>query len=227
VYYRGVLENEAARRGVGLWGRLSPHKPFDVVLAAGAIVLLVLALRARPTHWELVAFVLLVAATLDAARNGVWLVLALAPRAALGLPQREGATRRLAPAAGALGAAVVLAALARGPGSTGATAALVQRTVAAAHGSPVLAADVLAEQVALAGGRVWVGNPIDAFSRRDQTIYLDWLDGSPKGDAALTRVRVALVGSQSAPERELAHDPSFVRVAADARATLFVRRSSG
>jgi cytochrome c oxidase subunit 1/cytochrome c oxidase subunit I+III len=35
-----VLENEAARRGVGLWGRLSLHSGLDLLLLAAGLVLL-------------------------------------------------------------------------------------------------------------------------------------------------------------------------------------------
>jgi hypothetical protein len=223
LYYRGVLENEAARRGVGLWAPLTVHKPFDVVLAAGAIVLLVLALRGRPYLWELVAFAALVAVTIAASRDGVWLVLALAPRAACGLPQGTF-SRRLALAGFAVGAAATLLAVANGPGPAGASAALVERTVTAAHGTPVLAEDTLAEQVALDGGRIWIGNPLDAFPRSAQSTYLDWLAGSPRGDADVARVDVVLVESGSRAERRIADNPAFVPAASDSYATLFTRR---
>ena len=224
LYFRGVLENEAARRGHGLWAPLSVHAPFDVVLAVGAIVLLVLALRAGTTRWELVAFAGLLLATVHASRSGVWLVLALAPRAAQGLPYSGSGSRRLVLAVAAVGAAATLLAVDRGPASTGASAALVARTLAAAHGRPVLAEDVLAEQVALAGGRIWIGNPIDAFSRSDQSTYLDWLDGRPGGDADARarrrRPRRAAEPCRTAHRR----DPAFVSIASDGHAKLFVRR---
>ena len=224
LYFRGVLENEAARRGHGLWAPLSLHAPFDVVLAVGAIVLLVLALRAGTSLWELVAFAVLLVATVHASRSGVWLVLALAPRAARSLPYSGSDSRRLVLAVLAIGAAAALFAVGRGPASTGASATLVARTVAAAHGEPVLAEDVLAEQVALAGGRIWAGNPLDAFRRSDQSTYLDWLDGSPGGDPALARADVVLVLSGSRAERHIAADPRFVSIASDGHAKLFVRR---
>ena len=193
LYFRGVLENEAARRGVGLWAPLTIHKPFDVVLAAGAIVLLVLALRGGADLWEWAAFVALVAVTIMASRDGIWLVLALAPRAARGLPQGAFSSR-LAAAAVAVGAAAALLSVAQGPGSPGAGAALVERTVRAAHGAPVLAEDTLAEQVALAGGHIWIGNPLDAFpaapSRRIST-------GSREAQAATPMSRGWISSSSS------------------------------
>jgi hypothetical protein len=228
LYFRGVLENEAARRAHGLWAplSLSLHAPWDVVLAVGAVVLLALAVRGGTSRWELVAFAGLVLATVHASRTGVWLVLAVAPRAARGLPHGGSAGRRLGLAALAIGVAATLFAVDRGPASTGASAALVARTVAAAHGTPVLAEDVLAEQVALAGGRILIGNPLDAFRSSDQSTYLDWLDGSPLGDPALARVNVVLVAPRSRAERRIAADPAFAPVASDTHAKLFVRRSS-
>ena len=223
LYFRGVLENEAARRAHGLWAPLTAHAPWDVVLAVGAVVLLALALRGGASRWELVAFAGLVLATVHASRTGVWLVLALAPRAARGLPHSGSAGRRLGVTAVAIGTAATLLAVGRGPSSTGAGAALVARTVAAAHGKPVLAEDVLAEQVALAGGRILIGNPLDAFRRSDQSTYLDWLDGSPGGDAALARVDVVLVAPRSRAERRIAADPAFTPIGSDAHAKLFVR----
>ncbi len=88
----------------------------------------------------------------------------------------------------------------------------------------MLAEDVLAEQVALAGGRIWIGNPLDAFHRSDQSTYLDWLDGRPSGDADVARVDVVLVAPRSRAERRIAADPGFVPIASDGHAKLFVRR---
>ena len=55
---------------------------------------------------------------------------------------------------------------------------LVTRTVTLAHGTPILGEDLLAEQVADAGGRVWVANPIDAFRKQDQRVYVEWCAAS-------------------------------------------------
>ena len=38
VYYVGVLRNEAARRGEGLWAPLSLSSGFDLLLLAGMII---------------------------------------------------------------------------------------------------------------------------------------------------------------------------------------------
>jgi hypothetical protein len=80
---------------------------------------------------------------------------------------------------------------------------------------------VLAEQVELAGGRVWVGDPIDAFRRRDQALYLDWLDGRASGRAALDHARLVLVRPGSKAANAAARDPRLVRIARDARAELY------
>jgi predicted phosphohydrolase len=93
-----------------------------------------------------------------------------------------------------------------------------------AHGTPILADGVLGEQVALAGGRVWMTNPLDAFSRRDQSLYLDWLAGRPDGDEALKRAPVVvLVLRHGDAARRLEHTSRVRQVASDARAVLYVK----
>ena len=121
-------------------------------------------------------------------------------------------------AAGLLG---VAAGVARGPILTGAGTPLVKETLAQAAGTPVLAEDQLAEQVALAGGRIWIGNPIDAFRRRDQRVYVEWLRGRPAGDAALRHApRAVLVRTGSDADRRLARAPAVARVDSDENAVL-------
>jgi anaerobic selenocysteine-containing dehydrogenase len=98
------------------------------------------------------------------------------------------------------------------------------RTLTLAHGTPVLAEDLLAEQVADAGGRVWVANPIDAFRTSDQRLYVDWLRGRPAGDAALAHApRAVLVRLDSKAEHRLRSDARFRRVASDTGAVLYLR----
>jgi len=97
---------------------------------------------------------------------------------------------------------------------------------AAASGRPVLATSLLAGQVAAAGGRVWVSNPIDAFSRSDQRLYLDWLAGRREGAPAVRHAAFVLAASGSPAGRLAVHDPRLVLVAADGDAALYrVRRS--
>jgi hypothetical protein len=115
--------------------------------------------------------------------------------------------------------------LARGPLSPGASDALIRQTLSAADGTPVLAQDALAEQVALAGGRVWMGNPLDAFPLRDQRLYLDWLDGRPRGSRAFANApRAVLVRRDSSANKLTAATPGLHRASADSYAVLYVRR---
>ena len=112
----------------------------------------------------------------------------------------------------------------RGPRSTGAGEECSRTALTAASGTPILAQDVLAEQVALAGGRIWVGNPLDAFSRADQRLYLDWHEGRPAGDAALRHApRVVLVHPGSASDLRLRRDGRFRELARDAHAVAYGR----
>ena len=228
-YVLGVLHNEAAKQAIGLWAPLSVHSWLDLAFGLAAVVLLAGALRARPRAWELVALAGLALLTLHAARGGVWLALYAAPLAATGFgghARSERIPRLARPVALALIAAVLLG-LAHGPLPSGAGAPLVARTLTLAHGTPVLAEDLLAEQVADAGGRVWLANPIDAFRESDQRVYVEWLRGVPAGDAALTHApRAVLVRRNSKAERRLRTDARFHRVASDPRAVLYARSIS-
>jgi hypothetical protein len=225
-YVLGVLQNEAARQAIGLWAPLSPSNWLDVAFALAALALLAGALRSRPRLWELVALGGLALLTVHAARGGMWLALFAVPPAAAGFGgrlSRERVPRLARPFALALVAAVLIG-IAHGPLPSGATAPLLARTLTLAHGTPVLAEDLLAEQVADAGGRVWVANPIDAFRRSDQRLYVDWLRGLPAGDAALAHApRAVLVRLDGKADRRLRSDTRFRRVAADPRAVLYAR----
>src|SRR5262249_30192782 len=166
AYYRAVFRNEAAAQGFGLWAPLRPTL-FDGLLVASAVVLLVLAWRGRPRLWEWVAVAGLAVGTVRAERLGIWLLLVVCYPAARGLAPRGVNVRVLG-----CGIAVVLAAgvvaFAHRPADGSAT--LVQRT--ASSGRVVLADASVAELVAADGGRVWLANPIDAFARGDQRLYL-------------------------------------------------------
>ena len=228
-YVLGVLQNEAARQAIGLWAPLSPGNWLDVVFALAAVALLAGALRSRPKLWELVALAGLALLTLHAARGGMWLALFAVPLAATGFGGRvrpERLPRLARPVALAL-VAVVFIGLAHGPLPSGATEPVLQRTLALANGTPVLAEDLLAEQVADAGGRVWVANPIDAFRPADQKVYVEWLRGVPAGDAALAHApRAVLVRRDSKAEKRLRNDAGFRPVDSDPRAVLYERVSS-
>lgn len=221
-YYLGVFENEAARRGFGLWARISLASPFDLALLATAAVLLALALRARPAVWELAVVGGLCLATVSAARSGVWLLLFLVAPAAEGLVIRWHPRARVAAAGIAVLLVGTIAGFIRGPITTGAGDRVLALALNRAGGSPVLAEDVLAEQVALAGGRVWVANPIDAFTPGDQRAYLDWsLGGAVSGKALRAGVRVLLVHPESPAEDRLAGAAEFRELGRDANAVVY------
>jgi hypothetical protein len=115
----------------------------------------------------------------------------------------------------------------RGPLPGGAGGSLVRGAIALAHGTPVLADGSIDEQVALAGGRIWAGNPIDAFSRPVQTEYLDWTAGETGGAAALApAVRVVIVSRGSPAQALMARMPGFVAGRADATAVVYERSDS-
>jgi hypothetical protein len=224
-YYQGVLTNVAAERGQGMWGPLSLSSPLDLILIAGALALSVRAWRARPQLWECAVIVALGLATIQASRNGVWLLFFLAAPAARGARASVPRWVSAMPAAAVVSIAVIAFAAVRGPAAEGAGKALVTRAIALAHGTPVLADGGIDEQLALAGGRLWVGNPIDAFSRGDQGTYLSWLAGQPAGGEALTRVRIVLVSRGSRAQALTEHTPGFTLVASDRRSALYERGS--
>jgi hypothetical protein len=226
-YYLGVAGSEAAKRGYGLWAPLSPTSGFDLLLAAGAVVLAVAFVRARPPVWELVAAALLAGLTVHTARNGVWLLLFLAPRAAVAVRARGRPRPALAGVAALLLAAALVAGLVRGPLSIGARSTLIRKAIAEARGGPILAESAPAEQIVAAGGRVWISNPLDAFHREDQSAYIDWLQGKPGGDRLLDRARVVVSSADSPSGRRLRHERRFRLVARSGRYELFVRSPLG
>ena len=112
-----------------------------------------------------------------------------------------------------------------GPPQTGAGPRIRHEAEALAAGRPILADGLDAERFALDGQRVWIANPLDAFPRRDQRLYLDWLEASPAGDSLVQDVgRVVVVTRGSGPQRRLARNPAFRAAARDAKAVLYVRK---
>jgi len=214
-YYAGVFGSEVARRGDGLWAPLT-FGGFGLLLIGAAATLGLLGWR-RVALWEAVALVGLLAATLHVARNGTWLLFLGAYPAARGLRLGE-VPRAVLVAIAAVCGTTAVALLAHGPTTPGS----LQVTEAAARtGGPVLADAIVGEQLAIAGGRLWVSNPIDAFGRRDQRLYLDWLDGRPGGDAALRRARYVLVDPGSTAGRNAAHDRRLELVSGTFREALY------
>lgn len=229
AYYHGVLTSEVAVRGSGLWAPLSLHAPFDVAFLLVAIPLSVAVLRVRPVAWELAVLAGLAAMAVHANRNTVWFALfAAVPAArALGFASSPGRTRQfermILVCTCLLGTGAVLAAV-KEPVQTAAGSELIRQTVAAAADEPVLADPLNAERLVLAGQRIWIGNPLDAFSSPAQRAYLDWLDGRAPGDTLLARRScVILVTIDSAPQRRLARSSAFRELDRDAKAVLYRR----
>ena len=225
TYYQGLLSNQAAASGQGLWGPLSLSSPLDLAFIACAAGLAIQFARGRPERWEIVAAAGLALLTLQAGRSGIWLALFLVPPAARSFaPRRQW--QALAGPAIAIGGVLLVFAVIRGPRLDGAGHQLLSRAIALAQGSPVLAGGAIEEQVALGGGRVVAGDPIDAFPSRTQSAYLHWLDGSP---SALRRldpgVRIVLVMRGSQAQRLMSRTPGFALAGADRQALLYERRS--
>jgi hypothetical protein len=224
-YYGGLLQNEAARRGEGLWAPLSLTSGFDWLLVAAGTALIVLALRARPALWEMIALAGLVVLTVKTARSGVWLLFFAAAPAARTLRLGSGRRLRSTDAFMVIACAVIVLGLARGPLPGGASHSLLHEALARADGTPILADPVPSEQVALAGGRVWMSNPLDAFGHWNQRLYLDWVAGRPAGEAALRHApRVVLVVRGSAAEKRLMRSATLHAVARDAHVVLYARQ---
>jgi hypothetical protein len=226
-YYLGVLRSEAAQRGEGLWAPLSVGNPFDVVFIVLAIPLLVFAFRSGSRVWELACIAALSGLTLHAGRNSVWLLCFIAAPAAHGLGKRFLRDFSVSPRTLVLcawvPAAFLVVGLLQTPQQYGAGERVRSEAARLAAGKPILADGIDAEQLALDGRRVWIANPLDAFSRRDQRLYLDWLDANPAGDALLRGATAVVVARGSKPQQRLERDRSFRRAALDARAAIYVR----
>jgi hypothetical protein len=222
-YYAGVVTNLAAQRGAGMWGPISLSSPLDLMLLAMALLLGVRMWRSRAPLWEYVVAVGLAGLTVHASRNGVWLLFFLVAPAAKALaPERS--LRTLVPVAVVASALLLVVSVVRGPVATGATPKLVAGAIATAHGSPVLADGSIDEQVALAGGQIWAGNPIDAFSRPVQATYLDWLAGQDPGRRALpASIHVVLVSRGTATATLMARMPGFTAARGDRTVLMYER----
>ena len=191
--------------------------------------MLVLAVRSRPQLWEAVAIAGLGVAAVRASRKEVWLALLIALPAARGLAgSRPWSVTVPRSWRGVTAWLLVLLALSRTrpyprrrPGATPRNSC---GPLARAGGTAILADGFDAEQLAVAGNRILIGNPLDAFPPHEQRRYLDWLAGRPAGDVELARVRVALVGVGSAAQRRLAARREFRELARGGpRAVLYVR----
>ncbi|HTW11942.1 MAG TPA: hypothetical protein VME01_04300, partial [Solirubrobacteraceae bacterium] len=225
AYYWGLSTNLAAQRGAGMWAPLGTST-LDLLLIAVALLLALQIVRGeRPPLWEIAAALLLAALTVKAARNGVWLLFVLAvPAARGGRGSRDWAG--LIPVAAVAGLLVLALDISHWAQTSRATPPAIGAAIALAHGSPILAETAQAEQIALAGGRIWAGNPIDAFPRGVQATYLDFLAGSAGGRAALAQpgVKVVVVGAGDAAALLVSSDPAFRRVALDGNTAVYERR---
>ena len=227
-YYADVLRGGAVSEHYGLWGPLSLHAPLDLLFIAIAVPLVAFAVRRRPATWELVLLAALAVMSVEARRNGIWLLLFAATPAArsFGAWRAPLVSRRLALACFAAPLLIAVVGLSRPVAPGGAAAPLLERALSAAHGSPILADPLDAEQVALRGGRIWIGNPIEAFPRAHQRLYVDWLRGRRRGDAILRApIRIVLVERGSKPQKRLAASSGFREVARDERAVLYAART--
>jgi hypothetical protein len=207
-YYRGVLQNEAARRNTELWARPSLSEGFDVLMLIAASILIIYSIRARRPIWEYVCVGGLALGTLLAARNGVWLLMFCATPAALGLSRfarvRRHDPRRLPSAQVLITTAAVTCAVLlifqRGDRVAPISEEEAQAVVKLAAGQVLLAPEPAVESFAAAGATVWMANPIDAFQREDQAAYLDFLSGGPLAIRAVEASDIVVVprGSQAA-----------------------------
>jgi hypothetical protein len=223
-YYVGVMRSQAAVHGEGLWAPLSTS-PLDLTLIAVAALLAILALRGRPRAWEVAAAVALAGLTVQTARSGVWLLMVLAVPAARGVPGRLSLRPLSGFALAAFLCACISYGLIRGPLPFGAPTPAVDAAIAAAGSGPVLAQDVLAEQVAAAGGRIVIGNPLDAFRRGDQRLYLAWASGKEAGDPLLRRARVLLVRAGSGASRRAISTGRFREFEREGSVVVYVARA--
>lgn len=185
-YYLGVLGNEAALRGEGLWAPLDLGSGFDWLMFLSTVVLLVASLRRGVPLWEYAVVAGLVFMTLQAARNGIWLALWLVPRASIRLRGSRAshllsvfpAARLIKPVAGLALVGIASAGLIQ-RAHVVETDRAVARQLAGVIGSDrsTLAVSPMSELLAVEGVPLWAGNPIDALPRERQVAFLDFLSG--------------------------------------------------
>jgi len=213
LYYVSAVDNEAARQGTGLWGRPKLDDPFDLLLILTCVMLVLLAVKAKPPLWEGLALAALCAGTGLAARHGVWLVLAAAPISCCGLSTvREPVTPARWARDGmvlvAVSAAALVVLLTRGAAYQPASPTVVAEIRDQTSGQVVAAPAAIAEPLAAAGATVWIANPIDAFSREDQRNYLRFIDRA-EVSVACQRADAVVVLRGSRQDAAMQRQPGF------------------
>lgn len=216
-YYLGVLGNEAAERGTDLWARPSLSRPFDVLMLVAALALLGLASRRRLPLWEYAALAGLAVGTAMAARHGLWLLMLVAAPAAVSLKGPvvpNGAvlkvrSRYVPWVFAALAVMLGMTMVARGESVSPVRPAVVEGIAQAAGTHTVLAPEPLVESLAVAGVRVWAADPIDAFTKADQSAYLDFLAGKAGASRALEGSDIVVVEPKSRPADTVAGRVDF------------------
>lgn len=235
-YYHGLVTNVAVQRGEGQWAPLGTG-PLDLLLIGAVIVLALPLARRTPPLWESAVLLVFAILTVKASRDGVWLLFFLVvPCAKAGGPLpimrdrglRARAVRWLPMTASvAVFGSVLLVydVFIRPTPRSGASLSMVAAAIRVANGTPILADSQAGEQIALAGGRIWAGNPLDAFSRKVQAEYLNWTGGAAAGGAILrnSRVRVVLVAPGGGADRLTIADQSFRRIASGPTSVLYER----
>lgn len=230
-YYVGVLQNEAAAQGEGLWAAPAIGEPFDLMMIVAAVVLGGLALRRKLPLWEYVVLAGLTIATIIAARNGIWLLLFLAAPSAVGRlrPNSEPVALGMPPtravaAVLALLLATVGVLVYRSRAMSEDSDVLAAEVTRAAPGRVVLAPEPAVESLAVHGVRVWLSNPIDAFSKDDQRAYLDFMSGRPGMMRAVNESEAVVVSAGSPPDGVMAELADFEVYELAAPWLIYVRR---
>ena len=185
-YYLGVLGNEAAQRGEGLWAPMDLGSAFAWLMVISTLTLLIGALRQALPLWEYAIIAGLLFMTFQAARNGIWLAIWLVPGAAVSLGtlapngrERRPVLRRsgLAAVGGGLALLAVVTIGIHQRSMVVSSDRQTARQIASIVGPdrPTLATSPLSELLAVEGVTIWAGNPIDALPRPRQAAFLDFL----------------------------------------------------
>jgi type II secretory pathway predicted ATPase ExeA len=108
-------------------------------------------------------------------------------------------------------APVVLAGRAQSVATADQTAKAISRIAA---GRTVLAPEPLVESLAAAGARVWITDPLDAFTAQDQDAYLDFLLGNAAGARRALDAADLVVTLHGSAQAQLALRAGYTQIAA-------------